>query len=60
MTNADKIRNMNDEELADFLDKISNDERKDWSPVGCSTPDDCGDCEWKDGLLSWLRKEVDE
>lgn len=65
MTNADKIRNMSDEELADFLDKISNDERKDWSPIGCNTccnynthhyPDDCGDCEWKDGILNWLTK----
>ena len=36
MTNGDKIRSMTDEQLADWLDKIFNQERKDWEQVGCS------------------------
>lgn len=35
MTDAEKIRNMTDEELADFLQKIQDSERKDWTPIGC-------------------------
>lgn len=37
MTNADRIRNMTDEELAELFDKISNEYREDWSPMGCTT-----------------------
>lgn len=67
MTNADKIRNMTDEELAEWLDKMSNQDRFDWGDIGCSNcvyygthhyPNDCGDCEWKLGLLNWLKTEV--
>lgn len=68
MNNADKIRSMNNEELAEFLDKICNQDRDDWSPIGCgyscSTygthhyPDDCEDCEFKDGILAWLENEI--
>jgi hypothetical protein len=66
MTNAEKIRNMSDEELAEWLDKISNQDRKDWDSVGCfhcinhgthHYPKDCGDCEWKFGILHWLKSE---
>jgi hypothetical protein len=35
MTNADKIRNMTDNELAEWLDKMVNQYRKDWTPIGC-------------------------
>ena len=35
MTNADKIRAMTDEELAEFLDKQNNQDREDWDSVGC-------------------------
>ena len=35
MTNGDKIRSMTDEELAEWLDRISNQEREDWKPIGC-------------------------
>lgn len=53
-TNGDKIRQMSDKELAEFLDKIS----------GCRLCD-ChkrGNCnsECLKGHLAWLRKEVEE
>lgn len=35
MNNADKIRSMNNEELAEWLDKISNQDREDWCGIGC-------------------------
>lgn len=67
MTNADKIRAMKNEELAEWIDKQHNQERQDWESLGCYDcinygthhyPNDCGDCEWKGGILSWLKKEV--
>ena len=37
MTNADKIRNMTDEELEEWLDKQNNQEREDWDgTIGCN------------------------
>lgn len=66
MTNGDKIRNMKDEELIEWLDKVSNQGRKGWSPIGCwmccyfrthHYPSDCGDCEWKDGIESWVKSD---
>ena len=54
MTNGDKIRSMNDEELAEFLDEI----------IECS----CGVCPYEEGcdqeydcgkkLTKWLKSEV--
>ena len=35
MTNADKIRAMSDEELSEFLQKVQDDTRDDWTPLGC-------------------------
>ncbi|HBZ6635248.1 hypothetical protein NE172_01945 [Clostridium botulinum] len=35
MTNGDKIRSMMDEELAEWLDKKFNQDRKDWGDFGC-------------------------
>lgn len=35
ITNGDKIRNMNDLELANWLDKISNQNREDYIGIGC-------------------------
>lgn len=69
MTNADKIRVMTDEELEDFLHKIQDDTREDWTPIGCyhcayhkthHQPQDCikENCEYKYGLLSWLKSKV--
>lgn len=54
MTNGDKIRQMTDEELADFLDELA----------GCRLCDDYkrGICNGRclKGHVAWLRKEVDE
>ena len=50
MTNADVIRQMTDEEMADSLylcDKISVDD--------CEQEDSCSDCR-----LRWLKQEVSE
>lgn len=67
MTNADKIRAMKDEELAEWIDKQYNQNRLDCESIGCYNcmrynthhyPNDCGDCEWKNGVLSWLKEEV--
>ena len=74
MTNADRIRNMTDEELSEFFDKMLNQDRIDWESIGCfdciyykthhqdkSRPDyACENCEFKDGLLEWLQAEVKE
>ena len=46
-TNADRIRAMSDEELADFFWKIENATRNDHA-LG------------KDGWLDWLRQEVND
>jgi hypothetical protein len=55
MTNADKIRNMTDEELADFLfSYVEPCLLCAWKGTVCSQ----GDCE--DGRLAWLRKEQEE
>lgn len=35
MTNGDKIRAMTDIELTEFIDKMLNQDREDWKPVGC-------------------------
>ena len=35
MTNADKIRAMTDEELAEWIDKWTNEDREDWNCLGC-------------------------
>lgn len=68
MTIADKIRNMNNEELADFIDWCVNDERDDWEGIGCSgcpdkgthhAPECCKDCQWEHGIIGWLKSEND-
>ena len=67
MTNGDKIRNMTDEELAEWIDKQNNEDREDWDSLGCYRcvlykthhyPNDCIDCEWVCGILGWLKKEI--
>lgn len=67
MTNGDKIRSMTNEELAKWIDKQHNQDRDDWDGgLGCYNcidykthhyPSDCGDCEWKNGILKWLKQE---
>lgn len=69
MTNADRIRNMTDEELFEWLDIQLNQEREDWQPIGCYScidygthhyPKDCirNKCEWVNGVLGWLKQEI--
>lgn len=70
MTNGDKIRSMSDEELAELLDKALNQERDDWSSIGCYNcinynthhynERECGNCEWFGGIEKWLKSEVEE
>ena len=45
MTNADKIRNMNDEELNEFIQTIL---------------DMFDNCCSRNGIISWLKSETDE
>ena len=73
MTNGEKLRSMTDEELADALDRMTNDEREDWHPIGCHScmnadthhcsKSDRWDgkevCEDADGIIGWLRRESD-
>ena len=74
ISNADVLRNMTDEDLAEFLDKMLNQDREDCDPIGCygcvyygthhqnknSEYYKCGDCEFEGGLLQWLQSEVKE
>lgn len=54
LTNADRIRSMTDEELAEFLAKTGDRTGK-WSSINTTCPTEtCEDC-W----LSWLKEEVD-
>ncbi len=52
MTNADRIRQMSDEELAEFLMK----------PTKIISKYECEDCEndCTECVLEWLKKEVDD
>jgi len=52
MTNADKIRQMNDEELLEWLDSIGNACMSD-DTERCDDYEDCREC-WKD----WLRSSA--
>lgn len=55
MTNGDRVRNMTDEELAEFLDEYSSCSLCEGYKRGICTREEC----FK-GFLAWLRKEVDE
>lgn len=35
MTNCERIKGMTAEEMADLFDKIDNQDRQDWEPIGC-------------------------
>lgn len=52
MTNADRIRAMSDEELAEFLCKVKSDYQ--WSDHEFPSEEECG--EWGE----WLQSEVEE
>ena len=51
-TNADRIRNMSDEELAEFLCKVKSDYQ--WADHEFPSEEECG--EW----VEWLQSEVEE
>lgn len=50
-TNADRIRSMSDEELADFLCKVKSDYQ--WQDHEFPSEEECG--EW----VEWLQSEVE-
>ena len=56
-TNADKIRNMTDEELAEFIEGLSNHCLAGLGEVNCSEQITCENC--KTTALTWLQKEVE-
>lgn len=53
MTNGDRIRQMTDEKLAEWLDLHGECNQCAYHPSQCKT-------ECNEGHLKWLRKEVDE
>ena len=55
MTNADRIRQMTDEELAEFIAQRRTCDTCCITLTRCITTAHC-----KDGVLAWLRKEADE
>lgn len=64
MTNADRIRNMSDEELAEFIQKMKNTCTVDF--MGYADKDcekdkiSCKDCEAKaPTILNWLQSEAE-
>ena len=52
ITNADRIRSMSDEELAEFLCKVKSDYQ--WADHEFPSEEECG--EW----VEWLQSEVEE
>lgn len=57
-SNADRIRQMTDEELAEFLDKDAS-----YTCLICArrdAKDSCGDYECKNVVLKWLKQEANE
>ena len=52
-TNADRIRNMTDEELAEFLDNATL-AKIPWCSDECPKEEICSNC-----ALEWLKKETD-
>ena len=57
-TNADRIRSMSDEELADFIRELNESCLAGAGMVDCSNKTDCIDC--KSVVLEWLQSELEE
>ena len=57
MTNADRIRNMNDEELSEFIEQVSNDSME---TISYGTKEYEEIWEHKETALQWLQSEVEE
>ena len=58
MTQADCIRSMSDEELAEFIRELNERCLAGAGMVDCSKNEDCIDC--KGVVLEWLQSEVEE
>lgn len=68
MINFEKIKAMSVDEMAEWLDLSNNQDRDDWSSIGCfhcinhgthhHNERECGDCEWWGGIKAWLQKEA--
>ena len=58
MTQADRIRSMSDEELAEFIRELNERCLAGAGMVDCSNNTDCIDC--KGVVLEWLQSEVEE
>ena len=56
-TNADRIRNMSDEELAEFIRELNERCLAGAGMVDCSKNEDCIDC--KGVVLEWLQSEAE-
>jgi hypothetical protein len=64
MTNYEYIKSLTVEQMAEWLDKIFNQDRDDWDSIGCyncinygthhCNERECGDCEYYGGLKQWL------
>lgn len=57
-TNADRIRSMSDEELAEFIRELNKGCLAGTGEVDCSKNEYCIDC--KGVVLEWLQSEVEE
>lgn len=69
ITNYERIKSMTVEQMAEWLDQILNQDRKDWDEPGCyhcvihgthhENEEGCGGCEFWGGLKQWLEREVE-
>lgn len=57
MTNADRIRAMNDDELAKWIDWLFG--RCEWCDTDKIATDDCNDVECTPCILKWLQQSVE-
>ena len=57
MTNADKIRNMTNEDLADFLEKVISGHREEIG-IECGN-DKCDSWKCTECIYAWLNKVVE-
>ena len=57
MTNADRIRSMSDEELAEFIEQVSTDSME---TISFGTKEYEEIWEHKETALQWLQSEVEE
>ena len=58
ISNADRIRQMTDEELAEFIDKVTDCCSDGWMCDKCPMYD--ADCAKIEGFIAWLKMEVNQ